>query len=86
MALPAPAPGHPQQPRPASFDDKILADWNGLAIAALAEGRPAARPPALDRCRRRAQASVLERLWDGNRLRSPGAPGRGVIAADGFAI
>ena len=72
---------------PPGFDDKILADWNGLAIAALAEaGLLLDRQPWIDAAIR-AEASVLERLWDGNRLRQSWRAGQGrhIATADGYA-
>jgi uncharacterized protein YyaL (SSP411 family) len=72
---------------PPGFDDKILADWNGLAIAALAEtGLLLDHQPWIDAASR-ASLSVLERLWDGSRLRQSWRAGQGrhTATADGYA-
>jgi uncharacterized protein YyaL (SSP411 family) len=72
---------------PPGFDDKILADWNGLAIAALADaGLLLDHRPWIDAAAR-AQASVLERLWDTGRLGQSWRAGQGrhIATADGYA-
>ncbi len=51
-----------------SFDDKVLADWNGLAIAALAEAGAAFDDPLWIEAAARAFAFVTTRMIDGNRL------------------
>jgi uncharacterized protein YyaL (SSP411 family) len=58
-----------RRPQPA-VDDKILAGWNGLAIAGLAEGGAALGASGrgfIDRAIHTADA-VLERLFEGDRL------------------
>jgi uncharacterized protein len=72
---------------PPGFDDKILADWNGLAIAALAEAGLLLDRPQWIAAAARAQASVLERLWDGTRLQQSWREGQGRhdATADGYA-
>jgi uncharacterized protein YyaL (SSP411 family) len=53
---------------PPGRDDKLLADWNGLMIAALADAAGyLARPDWLDLARS-AFAAVLERMSEGDRL------------------
>ena len=51
-------------------DDKVLASWNGLMIAALARGARAMGEPAYTRAAKRAATFVLERL---------AAPGGGLL-------
>ena len=83
-----PAPGHPQQPRPAGLRRQDPRRLERPGHRRSRRGRPAARPPALDRCRHPGlQASVLERLWDGNRLRQSWRAGQGrhIATADGYA-
>jgi hypothetical protein len=57
------------RPRPAT-DDKVLADWNGTAIAGLAAaGRALARPDLVDRAARAAEAVLRDlRAPDGTLL------------------
>lgn len=52
-----------------SRDEKILADWNGLAIGALARAGARLREPALVADAERAARFVFDRLWD-----VPGGP------------
>ncbi len=49
-------------------DDKILADWNGLMISALAVAGSALAEPAYLRAASEAAAFVLEKLYSGGRL------------------
>jgi hypothetical protein len=74
--------------RPAT-DDKVLAAWNGLAIAALAEAGRALEEPAYTTAGTRAAEFVLEHLRapDGRLLRSwrNGVPG-GLGFADDHAL
>jgi uncharacterized protein YyaL (SSP411 family) len=51
------------------WDDKVLADWNGLMIAALAEAGAAFERPDWLEAARAAFAFVTENLGDGERLR-----------------
>jgi uncharacterized protein YyaL (SSP411 family) len=80
-----------ERPQPA-IDDKVLAAWNGLAIAALADtsralaadGDPALAATASRyvAAARGAAAAVLDHLWgDGDRLRRSWRDGR--ASADG---
>jgi uncharacterized protein YyaL (SSP411 family) len=69
------------RPRPAQ-DDKVIASWNGLVIAALAEtGQLLARPDFVDAARDAAE--LLERLHvvDGGRLLRASRDGRASAAA-----
>ncbi|MET0482614.1 MAG: thioredoxin domain-containing protein [Aestuariivirgaceae bacterium] len=72
---------------PPGFDDKILADWNGLAIAALADAGLLLERPEWIAAAARAQSAVLARLWDGARLQQSwrGGQGRHAATADGYA-
>jgi len=45
-------------------DDKVLTDWNGLMIAALAAGGRALQRPALTRAAEKAAAFILTRMRD----------------------
>ncbi|MDF0590574.1 thioredoxin domain-containing protein [Candidatus Methanocrinis natronophilus] len=47
------------------LDDKILADWNGLAIAALGKGAQVFGDEALEEAASKAADFVLERMLDG---------------------
>jgi len=72
---------------PPGFDDKVLADWNGLMIAALAEaGLIFGREDWILEARR-ALADVLGRLWVGDRLHHSYRAGalRNAATADGYA-
>jgi uncharacterized protein YyaL (SSP411 family) len=69
------------------FDDKVLADWNGLAISALAEaGLIFGRPAWIDVAAQTFD-EVLTLLWDGEVLhhsyRAAGV--RNLATADGYA-
>jgi uncharacterized protein YyaL (SSP411 family) len=50
------------------FDDKVLADWNGLMIAALAEAAMVFNEPAWLDAAHAAYDVILSHLRDGNRL------------------
>ncbi len=64
-----------RRPRP-GLDDKILADWNGLALAAFAEaGRLLEEPRYLEAARRTARF-LLERMYKDGRIRHSWARGR----------
>jgi uncharacterized protein YyaL (SSP411 family) len=52
-----------KRPRPLK-DDKILADWNGLMIAALARGAAVFEKPEYETAARRAAGFVLEKMRD----------------------
>ncbi|MDX8409870.1 MAG: thioredoxin domain-containing protein [Mariprofundales bacterium] len=49
-------------------DDKVLTDWNGLMIAALAYSARAIDDPALLIQAQTAAHTVLQRMWDGKQL------------------
>ncbi|MHA1600062.1 MAG: thioredoxin domain-containing protein, partial [Alphaproteobacteria bacterium] len=57
-----------RRPRPL-WDDKVLADWNGLMIAALAPAASVFDAPAWLSAAEQAFAFVLEKMGDGARLR-----------------
>jgi uncharacterized protein YyaL (SSP411 family) len=57
-----------QRTRP-SWDDKVLADWNGLMIAALAEGSAVFAEPEWLAVARRAYHYVVHGMGEGGRLR-----------------
>jgi len=67
--------------RPAT-DDKILADWNGTAIAGLAAaGRWLARPELTERAARAAEFVLAELRTDDGTLLHAWRAGRGSVAA-----
>jgi uncharacterized protein len=57
-----------QRPPP-GFDDKVLADWNGLAISALADAALVFGRRDWADAARDAFRAVLDHLWTGDRLR-----------------
>ncbi len=59
---------HRAQRVPPATDDKILAGWNGLMIAALAEASLTLQEPRYLAAARKAFQTVAELLWDGQRL------------------
>ncbi|RMH52769.1 MAG: thioredoxin domain-containing protein [Zetaproteobacteria bacterium] len=66
--------------RPVPFrDDKVLTDWNGMMIAALAHAAARLGDDGLLAQARRAAATVLERMWDGKRLRHRWRAGQAAI-------
>ncbi|MFN0006714.1 MAG: thioredoxin domain-containing protein [Planctomycetota bacterium] len=70
-----------QRERP-SMDDKVMTDWNGLMIAALARGARALDEPTYAEAARRAANFVLGRLSDGEgRLVKRWRTGEGAHAA-----
>ena len=56
-----------ERPRPPR-DEKILADWNGLMIGALAQGTLVLGEPRYAEMGREALAFLQEHHWDGDRL------------------
>src|SRR5690606_7727070 len=50
------------------LDDKVLTSWNGLALAAFAEGARVLDEPRYREVAVRNAAFLRERVWDGNRL------------------
>jgi uncharacterized protein YyaL (SSP411 family) len=54
---------------PPGFDDKVLADWNGLAIMALADAALVFGQRDWGHAAREAFRAVLDHLWAGDRLR-----------------
>jgi uncharacterized protein YyaL (SSP411 family) len=54
---------------PPGWDDKVLADWNGLMIAALAEAALAFEEPTWLEAAEKAFAFILENMQQGGRLR-----------------
>ena len=56
------------RPRP-TWDDKVLADWNGLMIAALARAAPVFGEPAWLAAAERAFAFIVERMIEDRRLK-----------------
>ncbi|MFZ5610435.1 MAG: thioredoxin domain-containing protein [Pseudomonadota bacterium] len=63
-------------------DDKLIADWNGLAIAALAQAAMSFAEPAWLGLAERAFAGVLDWLGDGPRLTHAGRDGK--VSANGL--
>ncbi|MDQ6950524.1 MAG: thioredoxin domain-containing protein [Mariprofundales bacterium] len=61
-------------------DDKVLTDWNGLMIAALAYAARAIDDPVLLTRAQRAAHTVLARSWDGKRLLHRWRDGKAGIA------
>jgi uncharacterized protein len=70
-----------------SLDDKMLADWNGLAIAALAQAGAAFRRPEWHFAAVRAFWAVVEKMAEGQVLAHSYRDGRksGETALDGYA-
>jgi uncharacterized protein YyaL (SSP411 family) len=59
-----------------AWDDKVLADWNGLAIAALARAAPVFDEPEWLAAAERAFAFVVGEMQEGGRLRHSWRHGR----------
>lgn len=64
------------------WDDKVLADWNGLMIAALADAGVAFRAPAWIEAGERAFAFIVTTMQPDGRLRHAWRAGK--LARDGF--
>ncbi|MBM3518580.1 MAG: thioredoxin domain-containing protein [Alphaproteobacteria bacterium] len=64
-----------RRPKP-GWDDKVLADWNGLAIAALAGAAVAFGEPGWLAAAERAFAFIVAALGEGDRLRHSFRDGR----------
>jgi uncharacterized protein YyaL (SSP411 family) len=58
------------------WDDKVLADWNGLMIAALAKAAPVFREPAWLEAAETAFRFVVEHMTEGGRLKHAWRHGR----------
>ncbi len=58
------------------WDDKVLADWNGLMIAALARAAPVFKTPEWLEAARRAFAFVAETMTENGRLKHAWRHGR----------
>ncbi|WP_125932175.1 thioredoxin domain-containing protein [Thiosocius teredinicola] len=50
------------------IDDKVLAGWNGLMLAALAQAAARTHDPLFEQAAQRVNDYLRERLWDGQRL------------------
>ena len=61
---------------PPGYDDKVLADWNGLMISALAEAALLLNRPEWADAARSAFAAVLSHHWQENRLHHSWRDGR----------
>jgi uncharacterized protein YyaL (SSP411 family) len=72
---------------PPSFDDKVLADWNGLMIAALAEAALVFSRPDWAEAAQTAFSALLSHLWADGRLSHSWRAGevRHRATADGYA-
>jgi uncharacterized protein YyaL (SSP411 family) len=72
---------------PPGFDDKVLADWNGLMIAALAEAALVTSNRQWKEAAETGLSAVLDKLWDGSSLRQSWRKGetRHHATADGYA-
>jgi hypothetical protein len=72
---------------PPGFDDKSLADWNGLAIAAIAEAAMLTQNPAWLGSAEEAFASLLNQHWSSGSLFHSYRNGelRNLATSDGYA-
>jgi uncharacterized protein YyaL (SSP411 family) len=72
---------------PPGFDDKVLADWNGLMITALAEAALVCSNPVWLTAARAAFERVTASLWNGSALAHAWRAGqtRGHATADDYA-
>ena len=73
---------------PPGFDDKVLADWNGLVISALADAaRVFGRTDWRDAARTRLRRASSSYLWTGDRLHHSWRNGKAAhdATADGYA-
>lgn len=68
---------------PVSLDDKVVADWNGLAIAAFARAGRALGVPGYTRAAERAADFVLRRMVSDDGMLMH-AYSKGVVAVPGF--
>ena len=78
---------HRQTRTPPSWDDKVLADWNGLMIAALAEAGLLLARPDWVAIATSAFEAVMSLLWHDARLHHAWRAGkiRHLATADGYA-
>ncbi|MGE0150471.1 MAG: thioredoxin domain-containing protein, partial [Parvibaculaceae bacterium] len=69
------------------YDDKVLADWNGLMITGLAEAALLLDRPDWAEAARAAFAAIMSRHWQGGRLRHSWRDGRlrHEATAEGYA-
>src|SRR5262249_52959615 len=58
------------------YDDKVLADWNGLMISSLAEAALLLDRPDWAEAARTAFAAIMDHHWHQNRLRHSWRDGR----------
>ncbi len=74
------------RPKP-GFDNKVLADWNGLMISALAEAAWVFQQSHWAAAARSAMAAILRIHWHDNRLfhSSKGTDARHEATSDGYA-
>jgi len=72
---------------PPGFDDKVLVDWNGLMIAALADAALVVGRKEWLQAADKAFTAVLDHLWVGDRLRHSWRDGktRHEATAEGYA-
>ena len=61
---------------PPGYDDKVLADWNGLMISALAEAALLLQRPDWAEAARTAFAAIMKHHWHEDRLRHSWRDGR----------
>ena len=73
-----------RRPRPL-LDDKVLTAWNGLMIAAFAQGARGLRSDAYLRAAQRAAAFARERVWDPESRSLFRRFRRGSVGVEGFA-
>jgi uncharacterized protein YyaL (SSP411 family) len=82
-ALPKLAAARAARPAPAA-DDKEVAAWNGLAVAALADAGRALDEPRYVQAAERAGRFLVERCWDAGARRMQRGVRRGAPLGEGF--